>query len=68
MALLRASRQDRLAPFKGDNHDQDAGIKIVLRAVEQPLREIVSNAGLDEAQRRDQQGAVYTARATTGYM
>jgi chaperonin GroEL len=31
--------------IKGDNHDQDAGIKIVLRAVEQPLREIVANAG-----------------------
>ena len=31
--------------LKGDNHDQDAGIKIVLRAVEQPLREIVANAG-----------------------
>ena len=29
----------------GDNHDQDAGIKIVLRAMEQPLREIVANAG-----------------------
>ncbi|HNO88351.1 MAG TPA: TCP-1/cpn60 chaperonin family protein, partial [Rhodocyclaceae bacterium] len=34
-----------LAGLKGDNHDQDAGIKIVLRAMEQPLREIVGNAG-----------------------
>jgi chaperonin GroEL len=43
VALLRA----RLAldSLKGDNHDQDAGIKIVLRALEQPLREIVANAG-----------------------
>ncbi|MBL8286525.1 MAG: chaperonin GroEL, partial [Rubrivivax sp.] len=44
VALLRA-RQATGAKLKGDNHDQDAGIKIVLRAVEQPLREIVFNAG-----------------------
>ncbi len=29
---------------KGDNLDQEAGIKIVLRAVEEPLRQIVQNA------------------------
>ncbi|MCC9595665.1 MULTISPECIES: chaperonin GroEL [Rubrivivax] len=44
VALLRA-RAAVAAGLKGDNHDQDAGIKIVLRAVEQPLREIVANAG-----------------------
>jgi chaperonin GroEL len=44
VALLRA-RQAIGDKLKGDNHDQDAGIKIVLRAVEQPLREIVANAG-----------------------
>jgi chaperonin GroEL len=43
VALLRARAS--LAGLKGDNHDQDAGIKIVLRAMEQPLREIVANAG-----------------------
>jgi chaperonin GroEL len=43
VALLRA--RQALGALKGDNHDQDAGIKIVLRAVEQPLREIVFNAG-----------------------
>ncbi|MFN9194436.1 MAG: chaperonin GroEL [Pseudomonadota bacterium] len=43
VALLRARRA--LGAVRGDNHDQDAGIKIVLRAVEQPLREIVGNAG-----------------------
>ncbi|MBK9360201.1 MAG: chaperonin GroEL [Rubrivivax sp.] len=43
VALLRARAQ--IGALKGDNHDQDAGIKIVLRAVEQPLREIVANAG-----------------------
>jgi chaperonin GroEL len=43
VALLRA--RQAAGTIKGDNHDQDAGIKIVLRAVEQPLREIVANAG-----------------------
>src|SRR5574337_195902 len=43
VALLRARLA--LGELKGDNHDQDAGIKIVLRAMEQPLREIVANAG-----------------------
>ena len=44
VALLRA-RQAVAGKVKGDNHDQDAGIKIVVRALEQPLREIVANAG-----------------------
>jgi chaperonin GroEL len=44
VALLRA-RAALIGNLKGDNHDQDAGIKIVLRALEQPLREIVANAG-----------------------
>jgi chaperonin GroEL len=43
VALLRA--RQAIGSLKGDNHDQDAGIKIVMRAVEQPLREIVANAG-----------------------
>jgi chaperonin GroEL len=43
VALLRA--RQGIGALKGDNHDQDAGIKIVMRAVEQPLREIVANAG-----------------------
>jgi len=42
VALLRARAA---VAVKGDNHDQDAGIKIVLRAVEEPLRAIVANAG-----------------------
>ncbi|MDD3328843.1 MAG: chaperonin GroEL [Zoogloea sp.] len=45
VALLRA--RANLSGLKGDNHDQDAGIKIVLRAMEQPLREIVANAGAE---------------------
>ena len=43
VALLRA--RARLTGLHGDNLDQDAGIKIVLRALEEPLRQIVSNAG-----------------------
>ncbi|KAB2967261.1 chaperonin GroEL [Zoogloea sp.] len=46
VALLRARKA--ITELKGDNHEQDAGIKIVLRAVEEPLRQIVTNAG-DEA-------------------
>ncbi|MCO1463169.1 chaperonin GroEL [Burkholderia multivorans] len=43
VALLRA--RAALADLKGANADQDAGIRIVLRALEAPLRVIVSNAG-----------------------
>ncbi len=45
VALLRAREAAVTKGLKGANADQDAGIKIVLRAVEQPLREIVANAG-----------------------
>jgi chaperonin GroEL len=43
VAYLRA--RANLKNLKGDNADQDAGIKIVLRALEEPLRQIVNNAG-----------------------
>src|SRR3989337_177402 len=43
VALIRA--RSAVAKLKGDNHDQDAGITIVLRAMESPLRAIVQNAG-----------------------
>jgi chaperonin GroEL len=43
VALLRA--RSVITSLKGDNHDQDAGIKIVLRAIEEPLRQIVNNCG-----------------------
>jgi chaperonin GroEL len=46
VALLRARAAIR--DLKGANEDQDAGIKIVLRAIEEPLRAIAFNAG-DEA-------------------
>jgi chaperonin GroEL len=45
VALLRC--RDSVAKTKGDNPDQEAGIKIVLRALEEPLRIIVSNAGAE---------------------
>ena len=43
VALLRA--RAAIKDLKGSNHDQDAGIKIVLRALEEPLRAIAANAG-----------------------
>src|SRR5574343_744109 len=43
VALLRA--RAAVKSLKGDNHDQDAGIKLILKAIEAPLREIVANAG-----------------------
>jgi chaperonin GroEL len=43
VALLRARK--RLDALRGDNAEQDAGIKIVLRALEEPLRQIAANAG-----------------------
>jgi chaperonin GroEL len=43
VALLRA--RAALIALKGDNHEQDSGIQIVLRALEEPLRQIVNNAG-----------------------
>ncbi|MEJ5209879.1 MAG: chaperonin GroEL [Burkholderiales bacterium] len=43
VALLRCV--EAVSKLKGDNHDQDAGIKIVLRAMQEPLRQIVANCG-----------------------
>jgi chaperonin GroEL len=45
VALVRAVAE--LGKLKGDNHDQDMGVKILLRAAEEPLRQIVANAGED---------------------
>ena len=38
-----------LENFHGDNDDEDTGIQIVKRAIEEPLRQIVANAGLEGA-------------------
>ena len=43
VALIRAKQA--IADLKGDNDEQNAGIRIVLRAMEEPLRQIVKNAG-----------------------
>ncbi|BCG05497.1 60 kDa chaperonin (plasmid) [Paraburkholderia sp. PGU19] len=43
VALLRA--RTSLGDLRGANPDQDAGIRIVLRALEEPLRQIATNAG-----------------------
>src|SRR5690606_13384504 len=43
VALLRA--REAIGKLEGANSDQDAGIRIVLRAIEEPLRAIALNAG-----------------------
>ncbi len=47
VAYIRAT--DALNGMKGDNDDETTGIAIVRRALEEPLRQIVENAGLDGA-------------------
>ncbi|MDY0137770.1 MAG: chaperonin GroEL [Thiomicrospira sp.] len=44
VALVRAKA---LVNIKGDNHDQDVGIEIALRAIEEPMRQIAQNCGLE---------------------
>ena len=44
-ALVRCV--DAVSKVKGENQDQDLGVKIVLRSLEEPLRQIVSNSGGD---------------------
>ena len=47
VAYIRA--QEALNKVKGDNEDEQTGIEIVRRAIEEPLRQIVSNAGKEGA-------------------
>ena len=47
VAYIRA--QKALEDLKGDNADENTGIAIVRRAIEEPLRQICSNAGLEGA-------------------
>ncbi len=47
VALIRA--QKALANLTGSNEDQAIGIKILSRSIEEPLRQIVANAGEDAA-------------------
>ncbi|HKQ31391.1 MAG TPA: chaperonin GroEL [Burkholderiales bacterium] len=45
VALVRAAAA--IKNLKGDNHDQSVGIEIALRAMQEPLRQIVENAGVE---------------------
>jgi chaperonin GroEL len=56
VALVRAAAA--LAGKKGDNEDETTGINIVSRALEEPLRQIVENAGLE--------GSVVVAKVKEG--
>lgn len=47
IAYIRAI--EVLEGFKGDNEDETTGIEIVKRAIEEPLRQIVANAGKEGA-------------------
>ncbi len=47
VAYIRAI--DGLEKLKGANADETTGIEIVIRAIEEPLRQIVANAGLEGA-------------------
>ena len=63
VALLRARRV--LGALQGDSLDETSGIRLVMRALEEPLRRIVSNAGQEPsvvAQRIDD-----APDASTGY-
>ena len=45
IAIIRAAKT--LSKVKGDNEDEQTGINIIERAVEEPIRQIVENAGLE---------------------
>ena len=47
VAYIRAIKS--LDGFKGENEDETTGIEIIRRAIEEPLRQIVANAGLEGA-------------------
>ncbi len=47
VALIRAVA--KIKKLKGDNDDQTVGIAILKKAVEEPLRQIVRNAGGDSS-------------------
>jgi len=45
VALVRA--KNKLTKLKTDNFDQETGVKIIARAIEEPLRQIAENAGAE---------------------
>jgi len=69
VALIRA--QKALEKLSGQNEDQNVGIRILSRAIEEPLRQIVQNAGEDGsvvlAKVRDSKGANGYNAATGEY-
>ena len=56
VAFIRV--QNRLDGLKGENEDQTIGVNIVARAIEEPIRQIVENAGLE--------GSVVVAKVKEG--
>ncbi|MDB0026954.1 chaperonin GroEL [Flavobacteriales bacterium] len=56
VAIVRAT--EKLVNLKGDNDDEQTGINIITRAAEEPLRQIVENAGLE--------GSVIVAKVRDG--
>src|SRR5690606_9580017 len=54
IALVRAADAVRKAELKAANEDQQAGIRIALRAMEEPFRQIVANAGIEPSVILDQ--------------
>ena len=56
VAIVRAT--DKLAKLKGNNDDEQTGVNIITRALEEPLRQIVENAGLE--------GSVIVAKVREG--
>ncbi len=56
IAYIRAI--ESLDNFQGDNEDETTGIEIIKRAIEEPLRQIVANAG--------KEGAVYVQKVKEG--
>ena len=45
VSIVRAAK--KLEKLSGDNEDEQTGINIVIRSVEEPLRQIVENAGME---------------------
>ncbi len=47
VALIRAAQNTKLAELKGGNAEQKIGVELLLRAIEEPLRQIAKNAGFE---------------------
>ncbi|MEI6790534.1 MAG: chaperonin GroEL, partial [Myxococcaceae bacterium] len=47
VALIRAAQNTKLAEFNAGTPEQNTGIRLLLRAIEEPLRQIAKNAGFE---------------------